>query len=126
MSNEVLPFISNEVVELFEGFDGDYLADVLRVWDCDAQDWFDDMTAIFRFETDDLLVWCEAGTIMAVRGAVETRVFDLWDLVDDDDRCLSWRYDPMFGDLVGSTHSSRRIVRSFASTAARGNSLDLS
>lgn len=47
MSNEVLPFISNEVVELFEEFDGDYLADVFRVWDCDAQDWLDGTTTVF-------------------------------------------------------------------------------
>ena len=48
MSNEVLPFISNEVVELFEEFDDDYLADVLRPWDCDAQDWLDHTTVPSR------------------------------------------------------------------------------
>ena len=76
MSNEVLPFISNEVVELFEEFDDDYLADVLRPWDCDAQDWLDHTTTVFRFENDDLLVWNEMGRLKAMRGIVDTQSFD--------------------------------------------------
>ena len=56
MSKEVLPFISNEVAESFAAFDDDVLAYVLRLWDCDAQDWSDDHMIVFRFENDDLLV----------------------------------------------------------------------
>ena len=50
MSNEVLPFINNEVVELLEEFDDDYLADVFRIWDYDAQDWCGNYPILFRFE----------------------------------------------------------------------------
>lgn len=82
MSNEVLPFISNEIVELFEEFDDDFLADVFRVWDCDTQDWYDGTTTVFRFEGDDLLVWNEMGGLKAMRGAVDTQVFSLGSILD--------------------------------------------
>ena len=114
MSNEVLPFISNEVVELFEGFDGDCLADVLRVWDCDNQDWFDGTTTVFRFESDDLLVWNVMGGLRAKRGAVDTQTFQLSDLIGiAEDRCIAWRPDSSFTDLIGRAALSATLLESF-------------
>lgn len=114
MSNEVLPFINCEVIELFEGFDNDCLADVLRVWDCDNQDWFDGTTTVFRFESDDLLVWNVMGGLKAERGAVDTQSFchaPLFGIADD--RCVSWRPDPSFADLIGRTALSTVLLESF-------------
>lgn len=114
MSNEALPFISNEVKELFEGFDGDYLADVLRVWDCDNQDWFDSTTTVFRFESDDLLVWNVMGGLRAERGAVDTQSFQLGSLIGvTEDFCVAWRSDPSFADLIGRAALSTTLLESF-------------
>ncbi|WP_278854220.1 hypothetical protein [Gordonibacter pamelaeae] len=114
MSNEVLPFISNEVVELFEEFDDDYLADVLRPWDCDAQDWLDHTTTVFRFENDDLLVWNEMGGLKAMRGIVDTQSFDASLLAPGTkDACLVWRVDAAFGDLVGTIELSATLLELF-------------
>ena len=114
MSNEVLPFVSNEVVKLFEGFDGDYLADVLRVWDCDNQEWFDGTTTIFRFESDDLLVWNDIGALRAQRGAVDTSAFRLGGLVGADrDSCIIWRHDAAFSNEIGRTALSAVLLEAF-------------
>ena len=114
MSNEVLPFISNEVVELFEEFDDDYLADVLRPWDCDAQDWLDHTTTVFRFENDDLLVWNEMGGLKAMRGIVDTQSFDASLLAPGTkDACLVWHVDAAFGDLVGTIELSATLLELF-------------
>jgi hypothetical protein len=115
MSNEVLPFISNEVVELFEGFDNDYLADVLRVWDCDNQEWFDGAATVFRFESDDLLVWNIMGGLRVKRGAVDTQSFQQKSLIGvAEDRCVAWRPDSSFGDLIGRAALSATLLESFA------------
>lgn len=114
MSNEVLPFISNEVVELFEEFDNDYLADVFRVWDCDAQDWHDGTTTVFRFESDDLLVWNEIGGLKAMRGAVDTQTFENpICALEGTEACLAWRVDASFGDLIGRAVLSATLLQSF-------------
>lgn len=114
MSNEVLPFISNEVADLFAQFDDDILADVLRLWDCDAQDWADGTTAVFRFENDDLLVWSVKGELKAVLGAVNTQSFCLGSLLDiADDQCISWRPDPSFADQIGRAARSATLLESF-------------
>jgi len=114
MSNEVLSFISNEVVALFEEFDGDYLADVFRVWDCDAQDWYDGTTTVFRFEGDDLLAWNEMGGLRAKRGAVDTQLFDDSIIAPGvKGACLAWRIDASFEDLIGRTALSTVLLESF-------------
>lgn len=108
MSNEVLPFVSNEVVEAFQGFDDDYLADVLRVWDCYEQDWHDGFTTVFRFENDDLLVWKEMGGLKTKRGAVVTQnPIEL-----EPDACLSWMSDPGYSDLFGEKGLSTTLLES--------------
>lgn len=115
MSNEVLPFISNEVVELFEGFDNDCLADVLRVWDCDNQEWYDGATTVFRFESDDLLVWTVMGGLRAKRGAVDTQSFQQGPLIGvAEDRCVAWRPDSSYAYLIGRTALSAVLLESFA------------
>lgn len=106
MSNEVLTYIPNNVVELFEAFDDDYLADVLRVWDCDAQGWFDPFTTVFRFESDDLLVWNDAGMLRCRQGAVDTNSInclapDVLDIAAMTDFCLCWITDKAFSSLIG-------------------------
>lgn len=114
MSNEVLPFISNGVAELFAQFDGDILADVLRLWDCDAQDWLDGTTTVFRFENDDLLVWNFMGGLKAKRGAVDTQSFQLGSLIGvTEDNCVAWRPDPSFADLIGRATLSATLLESF-------------
>lgn len=114
MSNEVLPFISNEVVELFEEFDDDYLADVFRVWNCDAQDWHDGTTTLFRFENDDLLVWNEMGGLKAKRGAVDTESFPLRPLIGaNEESCITWRSDSSFADLIGRVALSATLLGLF-------------
>lgn len=115
MSNEVLPFISNEVVGLFEEFDGDYLADVIRLWDCDTQDWYDNTTAVFRFESDDLFVWNEMGGLKVKRGPVDTQVFQQESLVGmPEDSCVVWRPDKSFANLIGRAALSAILLESFA------------
>ena len=109
MSNEVLPFISNEVVELFEEFDDDYLADVFRVWDCDAQDWHNGTTTVFRFENDDLLVWSEMGGLKAERGAVDTQA----PIEEPLNACLVWRADPAFSEEIGNRRLCSTLLESF-------------
>lgn len=114
MSNEVLPFISSEVIELFEEFDGDYLADVLRAWDCDKQDWLDGTTTVFRFESDDLLVWNVMGGLRVRRGAIDTQSFQLGELVNAADGiCVAWRTDPSFVGYIGRTALSAALLESF-------------
>ncbi|WP_251213061.1 hypothetical protein [Adlercreutzia murintestinalis] len=114
MSNEVLPFISNEVVELFEEFDDDYLADVFRVWDCDAQNWQNGTTVVFRFENDDLLVWNVMGGLKAKRGAVDTQKFQLGALIGaSEESCIAWRSDSSFADLIGRAALSATLLESF-------------
>ena len=115
MSNEVLPYISNDVVELFAMFDNDVLADVLRVWNCDTQDWHDGTTTVFRFENDDLLVWNEMGGLRAVRGAVDTTSFDYALLGEGTEQecCLAWRTDSSFAKLLGESSISSTLLESF-------------
>lgn len=114
MCNEVLPCIGNEVVELFEEFDGDCLADVLRVWDCDNQEWLDGTTTVFRFESDDLLVWNVIGGLRAKRGAVDTQSFQLGSLIGvAENSCVAWRPDSLFAELIGRAALSATLLESF-------------
>lgn len=71
MSEESLIFIPDDVTAAFKAFDDDYLAEVLRLWDCDLKDWRDPYTTIFRFETDDIMVWSEGGVLRFQIGAID-------------------------------------------------------
>lgn len=119
MSKEVLPFISNEVADLFAEFDGDSLADVLRLWDCDTQDWIDGTTMIFRFENDDLLVWNEMGALRASKGAFDTAssspsAIPSLQLAEDKGTCLVWRPDLSFASYLGESNLSQSLLNVFA------------
>ena len=109
MSKEVLPFISNEVAESFAAFDDDVLANVLRLWDCDAQDWSDDHMIVFRFENDDLLVWNELGGLKARRGPVDTAAKPQI----EEGPCLIWRPDSSFGEYIGRAELSSALLETF-------------
>lgn len=128
MSNEVLPFISNEVVDLFAQFDGNILADVLRLWDCDAQDWKDDTTMVFRFEDEDLLVWKESTMLCARIGAVETAFMDdsisktLGEILPNEE-CLSWRIDRGYDVLIGRRGVASQLLARLARVFAKPEEL---
>lgn len=118
MSNEVLTYIPNNVVELFEAFDKDYLADVLRIWDCDAQDWFDPFTTVFRFESDDLLVWNDGGSLRCRQGAVDTNninclALDVLSRTEMVDNCLCWLPDAFFRSHIGKKRESHNLLETF-------------
>ncbi len=118
MSNEVVPFISNDVADLFAQFDGDILADVLRLWDCDAQDWIDGTTTVFRFENDDLLVWNEMGGLRARKGAVDTAAFNqsaIPELQTSQGKgdCLAWRPDFSFASYLGESELGQTLLDTF-------------
>lgn len=110
--------MSNEVAELFAEFDEDILADVLRLWDCDAQDWFDGTTMVLRFESDDLLVWNELGRLGACKGAVDTSTFDkgaipALQLTEDKEICLTWRPDSAYAMLLGESALTQTLLEMF-------------
>lgn len=98
--------IPDDVCTAFMAFDDDYLADVFRVWNCETQNWFDSTTAIFRFENDDLLVWCEVGCLKAKQGAVATQNT----IEAESEDCLIWMSDPAFSDLFGEKALSSTLL----------------
>lgn len=119
MSNEVLPFVSNEVADMFAQFDDDTLADVLRLWDCDAQEWLDGTTTVFRFERDDLLVWSETGALRARKGAVDTSALHAAELpffqfAKEKDPCLAWRADNSYAAYLGESALSKTLLEMLA------------
>ena len=117
MSNEVLPFISNEVANLCAEFDDDFLAEVFRIWDCDTQCWLHNSPILLRFENDDLLIWIEKGRLAANRGSVNTANAMLFisdpDGINAADVCLTWRVDHSWDYLAGETHLSWILLNSF-------------
>lgn len=119
MSKEILPYISNEVADLFAQFNSDTLADVLRLWDCVAQEWVDGTTTVFRFENDDLLVWNEMGRLRARKGAVDTASFDpsvtpSVQVAEDNGPCFAWRPDFSFNSYLGESKLSKSLLDVFA------------
>lgn len=117
MSNEALPSIGSDIAVLIKGLDDEFLADVPRLWDCDAQDWFGESVIVFRFENEDLLVWRDDGKLHAHKGAVDTASFDpsilpMLHLVDSRETCLVWRPDPSCADCLGERALSRILLAS--------------
>ena len=96
----------DDVRTAFAAFDDDYLADVFRVWNCDTQNWFDSTTTVFRFENDDLLVWCELDCLKAKQGAVGTQTA----IEADSEDCLIWISDQTFADLFGEKALSSTLL----------------
>lgn len=109
MIEEAAITITDDVRDAFKAFDDDYLADVFRVWNCDTQNWLDSTTAIFRFENDDLFVWCEMGYLKAKQGAMVTQNA----IEIESESCLIWMSDPTFSDLFGERDLSSTLLEHF-------------
>lgn len=107
MNKDTLRQIPHLVKELFSGMSDDYLADVLRPWDCYSQQWADDHMHLFRFESDDMLIWLSDGVLQAERGAVDTSVFEPTNRIATkkdpaEDMCLCWVKDGSFKGIIGT------------------------
>lgn len=107
----------------------DYLADVLRVWNCDEGRWMGSTPIVLRFENEDVLVRSStqdpddlhfvkiashapiSGTMCARmisdeddddRSEEDEEDIDRWHYDRKDERdCLCWRRDKVFSSLVG-------------------------
>ncbi len=75
----------------------DYLADVLRVWDCDEAQWLGAAPIVLRFENEDVLVGSSSAHPAALP-LVEA---------SSEDACLCWRRDAALSFLVGLKLSAR-------------------
>lgn len=84
----------------------DCLADVFRLWDCFEQGWITEHVFLFRFESDNLLIWEEEETFQALKGPVSTtEVFvprGLQIESFDSQSCLCWRFDDSWNEKIGS------------------------
>lgn len=111
MNNAISPYAGKEVSEMLDRFNSDTLADVLRVWDCNSQAWFDNQMIVFRFEMNDLLIWNEKGILRSQCGAVDTQVFESDIVTDESSACLVWRADPQFSSLIGKATLSATLQK---------------
>ncbi len=98
-----------DAVGVTSAFDG-ILADVLRIWDCEAQDWVNESPILFRFECEDLLVWKEGDATRCERGAMsinESASCILRKVASEgeSDPCLCWRHDLSFANHIGRSNS---------------------
>lgn len=123
MNEEALGFIPDEVIAAIKAFDNDYLAEVLRLWDCDLRDWHNPCTMIFRFESDDVLVWNEQGSLREKIGAVaesnlETPIPDTIRASIEADVCLCWLHDRSYSELIGSKNVCNHLLNSLTQSAS--------
>ncbi len=107
---------SDTFIKSTKEFDTDYLADVFRPWDCYAQDWLDEMTVLFRFESNDLLVYtgengldCKIGPIDT--SAFEDSIMDCMCVESPKDTCLCWRHAREYRELIGTKNVRRKLFR---------------
>lgn len=124
MNEEALIFIPNDAIATIKAFDNDYLAEVLRLWDCYRNDWHDPCTIIFRFESDDILVWNEQGSLRGKVGAVaesnlETSTPDVIKASIETDTCLCWLHDRSYSKLIGSTNVCNYLLDSVTQSISR-------
>ena len=117
MSNIVLMHIPDEMVNAIREFDDDYLADVLRPWDCYKQDWYDNFTTLYRFESNDYLVYEDKEGINYKVAPIDTSSFDesLLKLIgtNESEACLCWRYDKKAKDFIGNAHVATKVLSQF-------------
>lgn len=87
------------------GKDKDYLVDVMRVWDCYAQDWVADSPVLLRFESDDVLILAGervfVGPVLAERPFEKSISEEVFAYIDLEDKCLCWLSDQAACDNVG-------------------------
>ena len=124
MTEETAITIPDDMRAAFMAFDDDYLADVLRLWDCDLGDWCESFAIILRFETDDVIVWLEEGILKCEAGAVaesdlETSIPHPIRASIGADACLCWLYDRAFSDLIGSSDVCSDLLCSLTKRASR-------
>ncbi len=117
MNEKALIFIPDDIFVAIKAFDNDYLAEVLRLWNCDLGDWHDPCTMIFRFESNDILVWNEQSFLRGKVGAVvesnlETSTPDAIKASIETDTCLCWLHDRSYNKLIGSTNVCNYLLDS--------------
>lgn len=108
--------IPDDVRAAFMAFDDDYLADVLRLWDCDIRDWHDPFALIFRFESDDVMVWCENKVMKHSIGAaddgnVRDHLPEALKVSIEPNACLCWLRDKNYDEIIGSSMVSRELLK---------------
>lgn len=116
MIEETAITIPDDVRTAFMAFDDDYLADVLRLWDCNLRDWHEPIAMIFRFETDDVMVWCETNTMRCQKGAIDTTttkssILEKVEASIDIDACLCWLPDGSCSDYIGLTGITHDLLQ---------------
>ena len=116
MTEETAITIPVDVRAAFMAFDDDYLADVLRLWDCDLKCWHDPYMIVFRFESDDILVWREMNTLRCQKGAVDAMAarYSIPEKVEagiDVDACLCWLPDDSFSGFIGLTGITHDLLQ---------------
>lgn len=124
MTEETAIAIPDDARAVLMAFDDDYLADVLRLWDCDRKDWCESFAIILRFETDDVIVWLEEGFLKCEAGAVtesdlETSIPNTIRASVGADACLCWLYDRAYNDLIGSSDVCNDLLCSLTKRASR-------
>ena len=120
MTEETAITIPDDVRAAFMAFEDDYLADVLRLWDCDLKRWHDPCMIVFRFESDDVLIWREKDSLRSRQGAVDTEMVDSEQcqltLDPNNSSCLSWVTDHRFSHLLGSKCNAKKLLKILASS----------
>lgn len=123
MIEETAITIPDDVRIAFTGFDDDYLADVLRLWDCDLREWHDPLVMIFRFETDDIIIWHEEGSLKCKVGAVaeydlETSIPNTIRASIGAESCLCWLYDRTYSESMGSSNVCSALLNSLVQSSS--------
>ena len=108
MTEETAITIPDDVRAAFVTFDDDYLADVLRLWNCDLKCWYEPCMIVLRFENDDVLIWQEANTMRCQKGAVDTTIIgsdisENTEEIVDEDACLCWIGDTIYSRFIGTS-----------------------
>lgn len=83
----------------------DWVADVLRQWNCYEQDWVQGAPVLVRFERTDALI-DEASVILKEESGQNGGVGSA---LEDAAQC--WRVDPGLGSLVGRCLTPRMVQR---------------
>lgn len=120
MAEEIAITIPDDVRAAFMAFNDDYLADVLKLWNCDLKCWHDPYMIVFRFESDDIFFWSEKGSLKSRRGAIGTEVVDAeryqLPLDPNNSNCLSWIKDHRFSHLLGKRGKTIKLLKLLASS----------
>ena len=119
MCNEKPIYISDKTRAVLRELSDDYLADVLRVWDCNEQKWADGPVWVLRFESDDLLVWKDGDALHCKRGSVDTDGTEIMQREEalgmheniGTDACFCWRPDTTQSRFIGEKGPDLKILK---------------